>query len=405
MALIAAGFSAPAEAAPRTWNYVVGSGATYITGLNSTVTSSPTAQSSVTGGTYPRSASNATASVAVNGVLTAGAVETKNSSAAVGDDILLTSYARTAGVKLLGGLVTADAVETTGTLKGLASDGSSSSAVNTKFVGLKVVGVTLPVNIPKNYTVNVGGIAQLSLNTDQTRTNGSARNSQGWGLALVLLKAYNGAPAGAQVFLNPVSLGLAPAVPAVGPGVGGFAYGTKVGVTVDGVASVQSGPTAQVNVPSASSGGATLKNATVGLNVPNVAVVGAIQSSTVSSKTETTADVVTQTGTAGLNLLNGLITADAVSSRAHSAWANGAYTGDMSSVVTNLVIAGKPISINVAPNTTIEIAGIATVTINEQGKGGRVNQVRALHVVLTTAQAGLPAGTSIEVATSATWIP
>jgi hypothetical protein len=54
--------------------------------------------------------------------------------------------------------------------------------------------------------------------------------------------------------------------------------------------------------------------------------------------------------------------------------------------LTNLRVAGVPVAINPAPNTTINIPLVATVVINEQTPtaGGNRISVNALHITLLT---------------------
>jgi hypothetical protein len=402
--LFAAGFTVPAEAAVS-WQYQARAGATYVRVAGSTVSSDTTAESSITGYKIPNGASNSTASVAaLSGAVKAGAVQTSTTSAAYGTGgITLKSYGRTAGVNLLGGLITADAVETTATTVGTADGGMSGTAA-TKFVNLKITGVTLPVDIKPNTTVTIPNVASVSLNYGVTSVTGSTRTTAGWAIGVVLLAPYAGAPTGTTIVLNPSQAALRAGTPQAAPEVGGYAYATQIQVAAGDVVNVQSGPTARVAVPQGGSNGQTITNSTAGVNITGVAALKAVSSSTTSTVNGTTADVVTRSGTAALNVLSGLVTADAIDVKAHGHIEAGVYKGGMAMTTLNLKIFGNALPANVAPNTKIEIPGVAKIVLNEQVQSGPVNKIVGIHITLLSARGGLAAGAQVEVATAVTWI-
>jgi hypothetical protein len=92
-------------------------------------------------------------------------------------------------------------------------------------------------------------------------------------------------------------------------------------------------------------------------------------------------------------LLGGLIHAEAISSRCHAD--PGGTTGSTS--LAKLTVAGTPVSVDPTSNTTVLIAGVGTLTINEQtvDSSGTLT-VNALHLHL----AGFPLG-SVGSATAA----
>ncbi|MDO7867384.1 choice-of-anchor P family protein [Nocardioides jiangxiensis] len=403
--LIAAGVAAPASAATTSWQYQAGAGATYVRVIGQTVSSDVTAQSSISGYKVPNSATNSTAAVsALSGAVKTGAVQSSTTSAATSTGgIALTAWNRTAGVNLLNGLITADAVETTARTVG-NTDGTMTGSAATRFVNLHILGIDLPVDIKPNTVVSVPKIATISLNHSASTVSGSTRKTEGWALSVTLLAAYAGAPSGATIVLNPSQANLRPGDPQAAPEVGGYAYATQVNVQAGDVLKVQSGPTARVAVPQGGSDGKTITNSTAGVSLPNVAVLKAVSSSTTSTVSGTTADVVTQSGAATLDVLSGLVAADAIDVRAHGHKASGAYTGDMKMTTVNLTILGQQIPVNVSPNTTIEVPGIAKIVLNEQIQSGPVNKITGIHITLLDARGGLAAGAQVEVATAVTWI-
>jgi hypothetical protein len=71
----------------------------------------------------------------------------------------------------------------------------------------------------------------------------------------------------------------------------------------------------------------------------------------------------------------------------------------------NLRIGGKSIPVDVAPNTSIHVANLGTVTINKQdvvAVNGWVHafQVVGLDIVLDTVGYGLPVGAEVQVGVS-----
>ncbi len=401
---------APAHAAtPSVWTYSAATGATYVKALGGVVQSDLTAASGVTGGAFSRASENSTVGGNVADLLTIGAAQTKTLADYSTASTTLTSWARTAGVSLLGGLVKIDAVETKSVTTGFSGglrDGKITHEGNTQFLGIHIVGVKLPVKIPKNYAVSIPGVATVSLNYDMSGQNENGAIAVNWALAVQLLKPVAGFDIGTTVVLNPVTQGLLPVNSDTGAIVGGSAHGTRIAAKVGSNINIVSDPTAQVGVPFASSGGRTLTNSTAAVNVPGVLNLGAVTSTSTSSKTGLDADVSTSNKIVGLNVLGGLIKADAIEVSATGKRVGSVWTGGMNMTLVNLVIAGKAIPINVKPNTTLYIANLGKVEINSQvsNKAIRGNQIFALRVTLSTAQAGLPVGAVIELGQASTRI-
>ena len=68
-------------------------------------------------------------------------------------------------------------------------------------------------------------------------------------------------------------------------------------------------------------------------------------------------------------MLNGLITADAISTAVVvKKKKSNKVTTRLGSRLLNLTVAGNAIPVNVAPNTKLDLAGVGTLVINEQVK-------------------------------------
>jgi hypothetical protein len=171
---------------------------------------------------------------------------------------------------------------------------------------------------------------------------------------------------------------------------GSGAFGESVNVTVLGTGSVTSGPTPSVTLPSG--GGGPVTNSLASVNLPGVLATGVLNVSTQGSNlgshngtSTSSAQVVGATLLAALAPSLGgspLLTADVISSQCTS-------NGDGSSGSSTLVgvsVAGSPVAVNPAPNTTIDVLGAITVTLNEQivtGSPGETSiTVNAVHVRL-----------------------
>jgi hypothetical protein len=403
-AMVVSLIAPPASAATLSYNYFAYSGGSIIRALGTTISSDLTAQSGISGTAVPNSNSNKVASAKVDGLLSLGGVQTKTSSAASGlDGIQLTSDSQTLGVSLLNGLITADAVTTHNTTTG--SPLGITGTASTQFLNIKIAGVDLPLNIPKNYKVSIPGVATIVLNGSvQTMQDGGILYNQGYGVGIWLLQPYGGAPTGSTIFLNPTFAALAPGIPVNQPQTGGYAYGTQVLVSAGSDVSGQVGKTAAIGTPPGGTGGKTSTNTTATANVPDVLKVGAITSTTTATVSATSAEVTNTNEIAGVNLFDGLITADAIKVTAHTKKVNGVLTHDMKLEFVNLVVAGNAIPVNVGPNTTINVAGLGTVVINDQLQTANANRVRGIYVKLLQPKNGLGTGAEVEVAVAASWI-
>ena len=393
----------PAAAADPSFNYFAYAGGTVIRAVGTTISSDLTAQSSIKGTIVPRSASNQVASVKASGLANVGAVQTSTKSERIdGGAVKITSRAKTLGVNLLDGAITADAVETTNTTIGTPA-GDLTGSSETKYVNLKIVGVNLPVNIPENYKVTIPGVATVVLNADIVTTQDGTVFSQGYGLGIWLLKSAGGAPVGSTIVLNPTYAAMAAPVPVNQPQTGGYAYGTQVLVNAGPSISGQVGKTANIGTPPSGTGGKTSTNTTATAKVNGVLTAGAITSTTTATVSPTTAEVTNTNEIAGVNLFNGVITADAIKVTAHSK-RDGTLTRDMKLEFVNLKVAGNSIPVNVAPNTTINVAGLGKVVINDQVMTSNANRVRGIYVKVLEPNGGLKAGAEVEVAVAASWI-
>jgi hypothetical protein len=311
---------------------------------------------------------------------------------------------KTANVSLLNGAITIGAIDTVNIVKStLNSQGHfvASASANTSFVGLHAGSIDIPLDVPKNFTISLPGIATVVINQSITGAVGGDGEAIGNGIAIALLKARGSTPAGATVFVAS-TFGLTTnfTAPNTGHSIGGEAYGTKIHAAVGTAVDVRSDPTAPVWVPRGGTPAGQPKVANIaGVNLAPTATIGAIQDTADGINTTAQGFAHTNSKVAGANLLGGLIKVGAITADAHASAPTGhAPTVGGSSQLVNLVIDGNPITITGAPNQVITIPGVVTVVINEQLATSFSITVRALDVTLLNPRNNLPAGAEIQVA-------
>lgn len=201
--------AAPATAAPTTTAAPAGtttssglpnvaySGLAYgtkISALDGTVTSGMTAPSSVScthAGGVRRT--NTVAGVTLPLVGRVGAVTTVTQTTETTEWRRTNTQAQVAGVNLLGGAVTADAIKTNSSAYAMIGD--TRTGVNTfTFVNLKIAGQTIPADVPKNTKITVPGVAEVTVNKQsRTQNNTGQYTARTTGLSI---RALSGNPLG-----------------------------------------------------------------------------------------------------------------------------------------------------------------------------------------------------------------
>lgn len=394
---------APAHAVVSNYSFYASAGATQVQALGLTVQSDPTAASVIVGNTN-QSASQKIASAKVGTLLAAGAATT-DTTATVGTNqgATVVAHARTAGVSLLGGLIKATAIDTTATI---VADGVNKPTTNmtTRLLGLTINGKAYNADLPPNTGITIPGIVSIQLNQQQTAADDTSAVIIGAGLKLTLLGTRNGAAAGASVEINPITELIGPSSNVVMPGyaLGGGAWGSYVNADVGGQIQVQSGKTAQQTMPSQGTGGQERYNSTAKAYLNGVLNLGTIYTQQRGIRNDALSQASETATIANVVLFGGLVQAKALSSTAVASVGSDGASVSGATTFVKLVVAGKTIPLNVAPNTTIHVLNLGYVTINEQTpvvNEGVVHAFRtiALHIVLDTKRAGLPVGAEVQV--------
>jgi hypothetical protein len=402
-AVLVGGHSAGAAGTSTGFEFVGWAGGSLVRAANNIITSDLTAASSINTEGLVRD-TNDVAHVAVPNLLNTGEVATSAASTAIDGGYQVKSEARTAGISALGGLITADAIDTTSIAR--VVNGKASTSVSTTFVNLKVGSIHVPVNVRPNTIIRLAGVATVALNYQLAFTADKNKGyTIGIGAYVSLLKPRGENAIGAELAISPTTSQLGPSVP---PPSGHFlyakAYGTKVTAKVGNLAGIQSDETAPNTMAAAGTeNGEVDTSAVAGVHLSPLATVGAVTDSVQGTNSKTAYDGQAGSRIGAINLLNGFIRADAVGSFARVQGAANTLFPHVTGGATlvNLFINGKPITISGRPNTVINILGVAKITINQQIRPtNRSMIVRALDIQLLNARAGFPAGAEIEVAVS-----
>lgn len=396
-----AALAVPAQAVQNGWTYAGAAGGTQINALGTTISSGLTASSNLAGSEFPNSQATSVAAVTVPNLVKAGVISTGELAEEIPGGVQMTSRAQVAGLSLLNGAITAEALDTSAVAR--VVDGVPVGFAATKVVHLKIGSALVPVDVAPNTKIVIPGVASVVVNESipQYFANDAYVRVRGSALHVTLLKAQGGAPAGAEIWVSPVMSLLVPSVQTEARAVSGYAFGVKATTVVGSAVKVLVQPAGQIDVPPYGTGGATIANNVAGVKVPNIATVGAVTTTMNALTIPNFAEVTTTAEIAKVNLLNGLITADAIQVRSHQLRAGEIYDNEARLNFVHLTIAGKPIAVNIAKNSTLNILGIAKIVINAQDFTLGGNAIDALRVTLLKPYGNLPIGAVIRVSAAA----
>lgn len=149
---------------------------------------------------------------------------------------------------------------------------------------------------------------------------------------------------------------------AAGAAVDGNAYGAEVNATTLGLLKVTVGPAPEVTLPSTGSA-SPLTQSVASVSALGLLSTGVLQVSTVGTPG---ANVQSSADVANVNVPT-ILSATTIGASCQAA-SDGTLTG--SSDLADVTVGGVAVSADVAPNTVIQLGGLATVTINEQTETG-----------------------------------
>lgn len=176
----------------------------------------------------------------------------------------------------------------------------------------------------------------------------------------------------------------------------GFAYGAYVSAKP----LVQLGPVAEVSLSCMGDDDATQTVTVASVNVPTIlssaTITDTVQGDAITDDSHSKSTSTTQNA----NLLGGLLTASLIKDEADASTTEGInFNFSSSGSFVNLVVHGHPeIHDNVAPNTTVSIAGLGTLYLHRVIQTNNSIEVRMVELVVNEHNTlGLPIGADIRI--------
>jgi hypothetical protein len=335
---------------------------------------------------------NSIASVNLGAAGSVGGVSTTITGSDKGGVAKTVTTSKTGAVKLLGGIISADAITSQAVAQHTSSGYKSSGT--TKIANLRIAGVKIAAKPAKNSTIKLpAGLGSVTLNK-QVSTSSLGRHQTI--VSALSVKVNNakllGLPSGT------ITLGHANAMlhDPVHVRPSGYALASQVKL-VNGA--VTSGPTAVTNLPCGGTTGKKMHNDTAKVSVPGVLSVAAAGTTGQSTDSSSATSAKTSATTGAVSLLGGKIKLDAITVKA-SASQQAGHPVSLSSAgtkVAQLEINGKPVTVKVKENTKINIAGLGTLWLDKTTRSKTQIKVWGLKLELLKATAGLKAGAVITV--------
>ena len=324
-------------------------------------------------------------------IVTGGAVTTTATSSPT---MTAQATASTANISLLGGLITAQAINAVSTTS-LTSSGFQVSAAGSTFTNLLIAGI--PYNNPApNTNINLLGLGNVVLN-EQTR---SITGTQGQltvnmiDIHITVAGNLLGLQVGTEIIVSNATSGMIKAfAPAV---VTGTSFGTSVSSTL-----INSSPTAPVNLPCFGTAGQVLSNSVASVNIAGVLSSGTVSDTGESNLTNPLSKGEMTSQVEGLNLLSGLITANVIYSQVNAVVdGNGGAFETGVGTFTGLAVAGYPsINDDVPYNTQVSILGLGTLYVKHLIRNfpyPNSTEVRMIELVINQSNSyNLPIGADI----------
>ncbi|CAO5251205.1 choice-of-anchor P family protein [Frankia sp. AgKG'84/4] len=350
--------------------------------VGGTLTSGPTFPAGISCTTLPGLLSTGGGIVDIPGLLTGTAVfqSASTSEQAPNNRQVAVTRSTVASVNLLGGLIALNGLGVTSTAVNNGTTIISNGAVS--LASLSILGIPIPLGtVGANTVIPIPLLGSITLN-EQTLLPTGIRTVG----AHVRITA--GPNAGLDVVIGSTQSRFLPKPPVF---LTGLAYSNLIAA---GPVSVK--PLIAQSVPC---NGGTFTSNLVGISLPGLLTTGVISATGTAVLGNPTSIGSSRLNLSGLNLLNGLITASAITSQANASKTTN-LPPTLSAAGTqffNLVVAGTPLPVSVAPNTFIPLPGLGYVVLNRQVQTANSIEVRAIEVVVQVAGV-LPVGAIIRVA-------
>lgn len=342
------------------------------------------------------STGSSASSMAVSSSATSGAAQTSvnNTQDATGGTVQTTTNVN--NLNMLSGLITASSIHGT-VASTINATSASSRVVDDVFNGLVIAGRPIGVNPGPNTTIQLANIGNVVLNEQGSPVNGSDSTYMGVNMIDLHVTQNNthGLPIGSRIIIGQVNSGEQRM--ALRAAVSGSSYGFS-----SSSSSGQpngSGGIGPITVAQLACTGGSFQDSAASSSYPGIGTLGASSANTSGQITATMATAANSASVQNANLFSGLIKGNQISATANATW-NGTGSGSATTKLTNVTIAGLPISASPPPNTQRTLPGLGYVVLNEQSgtanASGAKESVNAMDIVVTTANAfKLPIGTHI----------
>jgi hypothetical protein len=341
--------------------------------------------------------SNTLATVAVPGLVNAGAIDTTattfENATSAGD----TTTATIGAVNLLNGAIKVNAIKasssTTKTAAGVAVSPNDSGIAGLVINGKQVL------NLHPNLTIPVPGIGRVVVDEQQKVVTANSVSFTVNALDIVITATnIKGVATGTRIIVGHAMSGLTLPNGTPPPLIAGDAYSTAVNVA----GLVRSGPTFPIGLGLACGGGngQLITDEALGVHVGKLLTTGTLENTSQGLVTGNSAVGELTSTVQNVNLLGGLIKVGAIKADVRAAVSSTGVSSfnDNGSTIAGLVIAGHPVSLDVSANTKINL-GLLTIWLHRVVRTPNSMSVRMLEVTGTPpAKTGIRSNVDIRVA-------
>ncbi len=356
------------------------------------------------GGSQGKTSSNSVGPVTIPGLIAVGTTAATASGYRSPTAAGTTETASIAGLSLFGGLLQAQSLVAKAHLTATAT-GFTVSGSGSVIKGLSIAGKPIATPLMPNTTLPLPGIGSVTFLSETKGGDGVHKEVFTVDMIRVSVTQTNGfaLPVGATITLAEARAGyerLAP--PATTLGQAFVANTTAAGID----ALPDFGRLGGAFTGCAGTRGKTITNSVAAISEGGISIGGGTTTAFGGAIGTGVSQVQTSSTLTGIDLLGGLISATGIKSVATETVTGKTVTASTAGTeFGSLVVAGLPLPVNVAPNTTIPLPLLGYVVVNEQtgpaaGQTGPLT-VNGLHIVVTTPNLmGLPVGTEIFLASA-----
>lgn len=323
----------------------------------------------------------------VSSYSTSGAAQTSITNTQDANSGTVQTTTNVNNLNMLSGLITASSIHAA-VASTLNATSASSRVVDDTFNGLVVAGRAIGVNPGLNTTIQLANVGNVVLNEYGHPTNGSTSTSIGLNMIDLRITQNNTykLPIGAQIVIGQVNSGEQGM--ALRATVSGNSYGFSSSSSSGQPSG--SGGIGPITAAQLACTGGSFQDSAAASSYPGIGSLGASLANASGQITATMATATTSASVQNTNLFSGLVKGDQMSATANANW-NGSGSGSATTKLTNVTIAGLPVTASPPPNTQRTLPGIGYIILNEQSgtanASGATESVNAMDIVITTANA------------------